>query len=44
MVDCKRMKEIKVTIIALLAMPDAIEMDFEPIKLIAEIYRPEDFD
>ena len=42
--DYQKLTEIKESIIDLLAMPDAAEIDFEPAKLNKDIYRPEDFD
>ena len=42
--DYQKLTKIKESIIDLLAMPDAADIDFEPAKLNKEIYRPEDFD
>jgi prevent-host-death family protein len=42
--DYQKLTETKESIIDLLAMPDAAEIDFEPAKLNKKIYRPEDFD
>lgn len=42
--DYQKLTEIKESIIDLLAMPDAADIEFEPVKLNKEIYRPEDFD
>jgi prevent-host-death family protein len=42
--DYEKLTEIKESIIDLLAMPDAADIDFEPAKLNKNIYRPEDFD
>lgn len=41
--DYEKMTEIKESIVDLLAMPDAADIDFEPAKLSKKIYRPEDF-
>lgn len=42
--DYQKLTETKVSIIDLLAMPDAADVDFEPAKLNKNIYRPEDFE
>lgn len=42
--DYQKLTEIKESIIDLLAMPDAADIDFEPAKLKKNIYHPEDFD
>lgn len=42
--DYEKLAEIKESIIDLLAMPDAAEIEFDPPKLNKKIYRPEDFD
>lgn len=42
--DYQKLTEIKENIIDLLAMPDAADIDFEPLKLNKKIYRPEDFE
>jgi len=43
--DYQKLTEIKESIIDLLAMPaDVADIDFEPVKLTREIYRPEDFE
>ncbi len=42
--DYQKLTEIKESIIDLLAMPDAADVDFEPEKLNKHIYRPEDLD
>lgn len=43
--DYQKLTEIKESIIDLLAMPaDIADIDFEPVKLTKEIYRPEDFE
>ncbi len=42
--DYLKLTETKESIIDLLAMPDAADIDFEPAKLNKNIYRPEDFD
>src|SRR6185295_7985967 len=41
--DYLKLTETKESIIDLLAMPDAADIDFEPAKLNKNIYRPEDF-
>lgn len=41
--DYQKLTKTKENIIDLLAMPDAVEIDFEPAKLNKKIYRPEDF-
>lgn len=42
--DYEKLTESKESIIDLLAMPDAADIDFDPPKLNKPIYRPEDFD
>lgn len=42
--DYEKLTKIKESIIDLLAMPDAADIDFEPSKLNKTIYRPENFD
>lgn len=42
--DYQKLTETKESIIDLLAMPDAADVDFEPAKLNKNIYRSEDFD
>lgn len=42
--DYQKLTKIKESIIDLLAMPNAADIDFEPTKLKQKIYRPEDFD
>lgn len=42
--DYQKLTEIKESIVDLLAMPDAADIDFEPAKLNKKIYRPEDFE
>ena len=42
--DYQKLTETKESIVDLLAMSDATEIDFEPPKLNKEVYRPEDFD
>ena len=42
--DYQKLTEIKESIIDLLAMPDAVDIEFEPAKLNKNIYRPEDFE
>lgn len=42
--DYKKLTKTKETIIDLLAMPDAGDIDFEPPKLNKQLYRSEDFD
>lgn len=42
--DYEKLTKIKESIIDLLAMPDAADINFEPPKLNKTIYRPEDFD
>lgn len=42
--DYQKLTESKVSIIDLLAMPNAADIDFEPAKLNQNIYRPEDFE
>lgn len=41
--DYQKLTKTKESIIDLLAMPDAADIDFEPTKLNKDIYRPEDF-
>lgn len=41
--DYQKLTEIKESIIDLLAMPDAADIDFEAAKLNKKIYHPEDF-
>lgn len=41
--DYQKLTASKESIIELLAMPDAAEVDFEPPKLNKKIYRPESF-
>jgi prevent-host-death family protein len=42
--DYQKLTKTKESIIDLLSMPHAAEVDFEPAKLNKNIYRPEDFD
>lgn len=42
--DYQKLTKTKESIVDLLAMPDAAEIDFEPAKLNKKLYRPEDFD
>lgn len=42
--DYQKLTETKESIIDLLAMPDAADIDFEPEKLNKTIYRAEDFE
>jgi len=44
MKDYQKLTETKETIVELLAMPDAAELDFDPPRLSKKMYRPEDFD
>ena len=42
--DYQKLTKTRESIVDLLAMPDAANIDFEPPKLKNKIYRPEDFD
>ncbi len=42
--DYQHLTKTKDSIVTLLAMPDAADIEFEPPKLGKKIYRPEDFD
>lgn len=42
--DYEKLTKSKESIVDLLAMPEAIDIDFEAPKLNANLYRPEDFD
>lgn len=42
--DYQKLTKSKESIIDLLAMPDAADIDFEPAKLNKNLYNPEDFD
>jgi len=41
--DYQRISDKEKSIVDLLAMPDAVDIDFEPPKFGKEIYRPADF-
>ena len=42
--EYQKLTKTSVSIVDLLAMPDAADIDFEPPKLKKNIYKPEDFD
>jgi len=42
--DYQKLTKTKESIVDLLAMPDAADIDFKPPKLNKKVYRPEDFD
>lgn len=42
--DYQKLTKTKENIVDLLAMPDAADIDFEPVKRNKKMYRPEDFD
>lgn len=42
--EYQKLTQTKESIIDLLAMPDAADIDFEPPKLKKTLYKPEDFD
>lgn len=41
--DYQKLTKTKENIVDLLAMPDADDIDFEPMKMHKKLYRPEDF-
>lgn len=41
--DYEKLADIKISIVDLLAMPDAADIEFEPSKLNNTLFRPEDF-
>lgn len=42
--DYQKLTKTRESIVDLLTMPDAANIDFEPPKLKNKLYRPEDFD